>query len=357
VTLSLASTENLKPCYFFFGEETFLAQQFLQKLIDILFHESEEDRHIERCRTDEKSWGEIIDIAREIPFFSSRRLIVAEVTNSKAKLSSIEEKILTGYFETCSSQTVLVIVYAGRVKRSAPLVKFFSSLPRSAVVIEEMKPLRDRALLAWADDKFRALHKIPTPEALHRLVEVTGSDLTQIDSEIEKISLFTGERERVNLDDVNLTSGWVKSFFEWEMGDSLEKGDYQQSLIVLDKLLNKEGIKPEFVMGSFSWFFAKILLAKLSLEEKTKDKKSIFKEFKPQIQEKFGSFYTRKFNEFFALMARFTVADLSRFLGLLEEIDLKIKTSDVPLQVQLEGFLFEYCRWISGGRIIFGGKS
>jgi DNA polymerase III delta subunit len=354
VSPSLPSPKNLKPCYFFYGEEVFLSHQFIQDVRGILFSEHDEDRHIEKFSLDEKGWGEIIDMARTVPFFASRRLIIIEVTNSKAKLSSLDEKILTEYFETCSSQTVLVIVYPGKVKRSAPVVKFFSSLPPAAVALEEMKPLKDRILLTWIGKKFQTLHKLPTQEALGRLVEVTGNDLTRLNGEIEKIALYTGERQRVNLDDINLVTGWVKSFFDWEMRESLEKGNYRQSLLVVDKLLNKEGAKSEFVLGSVSRFFSNILLAKLYLTEKTKDKKSIFREFKPQIQEKFGGFYTSKFNEFFALVGRFSLADLNRLIGMLEDIDLKIKTSDASLQIQLEGFLFEYCRWLGEDRLILG---
>jgi len=349
---SLSNADKLKPCYLFFGEETFLSQQFIDEAIMMLFPEDEDDRHIERFRLEEKSWGEIIDMARTVPFFSTRRLIIVDVVNSKAKLSALEEKILKEYFETCSNQTVLLVVYPGKVKRSAPLVKFFSSLPASAASVEEMKPLKDRALQSWIENNFQARQKIPTREVLNRLVEVAGNDLTRINGEIEKIALYAGQRQKINLDDVNLVSGWVKSFFEWEIADNLERGDYHRSLLVLDNLLNKEGTKPELILGSYARFFSNLFLAKLYLEERVKDKKAIFKEFKPQIQEKFGDFYTRKYNSFFFSVGRFSFADLNRFIGMLEDIDLKIKTSDSSPQVLLEGFLFEYCRWMGEDRLI-----
>lgn len=342
---SFPTSESLKSCYFFYGEEAFISQQFIQDVTDVLFPGNEGDRQIERFKLDEKGWGEIIDVARTVPFFTSRRLVVVEAANSMAKLTSLEEKILAEYFETCSSQTVMIVVCAGRVKKNAPLVRFFSSLPGASVSIEEMKPLKEGALLSWADRRFRALHKIPAQDALRRLVELTGKNLARINAEIEKIALFTGEVQRVSLDDVNLVSGWVKSFYEWEIGENLEKGDYQQCLLVLDKLLNQEGTKPEFIVGHCSRFFSNMLLAKLYLVEKTMDKKSVFRELKPQIQEKFGDFYKRKFNEFFDLVEGFSLADLNRFIGLLEDVDFKTKTSGAPPQVLLEGFFFEYCRW------------
>lgn len=85
-------------------------------------------------------------------------------------------------------------------------------------------------------------------------------------------------------------------------------------------------------------------MAKFWLREKEKDKKSIFKELRPQIQERFGNFYTDKFREFFALVERIPMEDLARWLSELREIDFKIKTSDLSPQTLLEEFLFGYCR-------------
>ena len=348
---------RLRPCYFFFGEESFLAFQFIESLKEILFSEEGEDHNVEKFRLEEFSWAEIIDVARTIPFFSSRRLIIIEISNAKrVGISSSDEKILKEYFQSCSDQTILVVVFSGKVRRGAPLVKFFTSLSKEAVVVKEIKPLKDWSLISWMEKQFQIQGKEPSPDALRRLADVAGNDLGRINNEIEKIVVYIGDKRRVELDDINQISGWVKSFFDWEIADNLEKGDYKKSLIVLDKLLNKEGTKPEYVLGSFSRFFSNILLAKLLLTEKEKDRKSIFKEFKPQIQEKFGNFYTNKLNEFFALVESFSLTDLNRFLAQLEDIDLKIKTTGLSLQPLLEGFLFEYCRFRGEDRLILRGR-
>jgi len=85
-------------------------------------------------------------------------------------------------------------------------------------------------------------------------------------------------------------------------------------------------------------------MAKLWLKENEKDKKEIFKEFKPQIKEKFGSFYTTKFRQFFDMIGSINQKDLTVLLNELEKVDLTYKTSGLSLQTLLEGFLFEYCR-------------
>jgi len=358
VSPPLVREDNIFPCYFFYGEEPFFARELIERIKKILSDKDYDDNSVEKFRLEDHSWSEIIDVARTIPFFTSRRLICVEISDVKgAKLSATEEKLLNEYFQTCSTQTVMVVVFSGKVRKSSPLVKFFSSLPSSSVKVEEMRPLKARNLLSWIEKQVHMYDKSLTFDATKRLAEVAGNNLSQIHNEIEKIVIYVGEKKQIELDDINQISGRVKSFLEWEIAENLEKGDYEQSLIVLDKLLNKEGIKSEYILGSFSRFFSNLLLAKLLLSEKNKERKSIFKELKPQILEKFGDFYTRKFNEFFSLVDGLSMRDLNRFLAKLEEIDLQIKTSSLSLQTLLEGFLFEYCRFLGEGRVIWRGRS
>jgi DNA polymerase III delta subunit len=160
---------------------------------------------------------------------------------------------------------------------------------------------------------------------------------------LDKISAFTGEKKIIELDDVNAISGWIKSFHEWELVDSLEKADFEKGLIVLDNLF-KKSVRPEYILGLTAKFFRDVFLAKLWLREDEKDRKAIFKELRPQIQERFGTFYTNKFREFFALVDRISVTDLKRIISELNEIDSKFKTSDLNTQILLERFLYDYCQ-------------
>ncbi len=332
------------PCYFFHGEETFLASQFINELKSALISEEVREYNVERFDLDENSWAEVIDLARTIPFFLSPwRIIVVDVsTGKKENLSSQEQRILEDYFASPSSRTIMVIVFSGKVRKTGSLYKYFSSLPSTTVLIKELRPLKERALYAWMGKKFSSQGKTADPGAIRRLEELVGNDLRRINNEIEKLMTYVGEKSVVELDDVNQISGWVKTFFEWEISDSLARADLSQCLLVLNNLF-KEGIKPEYILGSVVRFFRDILQAKLLIKEKHVDKKAIFKELRPQIHEKFGNFYTTKFKEFFSLVERSSMKDLNYVLAELEKVDLKIKTSGLNPKTLMESFLSDYC--------------
>ena len=336
--------ETLIPCYFFYGEETFLAWEFVNELKEALISPDITDYNVERFNLEDSSWAEVIDSARALPFFISPwRIIVVEVPKGKKEsISSREESILKDYFSSPPSKTVIVIVFSGKIKKNTSLFKFFSSLSPAVASLKELRYLKEKALFAWMDKKFLSQGKTAAPEAKIKLQELTGNDLRKVSNEIEKLITFVGDKKVIELDDVNQVSGWVKTFFEWEIADSLGKADFERSLIVLNNLF-KEGVKPEYILGSMAKFFRDIFLAKLLLKEKSMDRKAIFKELRPHIHEKFRNFYVAKFREFFSLVEKFSMGDLNRVLAELEEVDLKMKTTSLTPQTLLESFLFDYC--------------
>jgi DNA polymerase III delta subunit len=339
------SEGSLLPCYFFFGEETFLANQFVNKLKATLSDPDNADFFVERLNLKDHSWQDVLDTARTVPFlFSRRRLIAVDLFGKKEEnMTELEKTLLKEYLSSPASHSILVIIFTGSVRRSSPIVKFFSSFPASTVHVEEVKPLRGKALFDWIDKRFAELGKIAPSETKRRIVEIVGNDLGRLSTEIEKIDTFAIDKKVIEVDDVNEVSGLFKSYAEWEMTDSLESADYEQCLRVLHNLFS-EGTRPEYILGVIVRFFRNILIAKLWLKENKKEKKEIFKELKPQIKEKFGSFYTTKFRQFFDMIQSVNQKDLTVLLDELEKIDLAYKTSSLSLQTQLEGFLLEYCR-------------
>jgi DNA polymerase III delta subunit len=335
----------LLPCYFFFGEETFLADQFINKLKSAFIDPGNEDFCVERLNLKDHSWGDVLDTARTVPFlFSSRRFVVVDLSGKKEEnLTELEMRLLKEYLSSPAPHSSLLVIFTGSIRRSSPIVKFFASFPSETVHVEEVKPLRGKALFDWIEKHFRELGKIAPPETKKRIVEIVGNDLGRLSSEIEKIDTFVIDKKVIEVDDVNEVSGWFKSYAEWEMTDSLESADYDLCLRVLHNLFS-EGTRPEYILGIIVRFFRNILIVKLWLKENKKEKKEIFKELKPQIKEKFGSFYTTKFRQFFDMIQSVGQKDLTALLSELEKIDLAYKTSSLSLQTLLEGFLLEYCR-------------
>jgi len=346
---------TVQPCYFLYGEETYLPEQFIRELETLFTSPEAGEFHLHRYYLDETRWADIIDTARTVAFlFSPWRIIVvripekaaeSEKDNGKGKkntMTSVEEDFVRDYLGSPTPRTVMVVLYPFKVKKGFPLVRFFSSFPPSVVFSRECRPLKEYDVLPWINKRAAALGKTLTAEAAKRLMEIAGLDLQNLRHEVEKIALYTGDRKTIDVNDVDEISGWIKSFDDWEMANALTVADYEGCVVVLDKLF-KNGFRPEQILGNIANFLRDIVMGKTWLAEK-KERREIFAAMFPQVSEKFQSLYARKNEQYFGLVQGFSYTDLGQMLDGLTEVDRMIKSTDVSAQTALEGFLFDYCR-------------
>jgi len=356
--------DNLLACYFFYGEETFLADQFVGQLRDMLAASSDEDFRVDRFYLDESKWMDIIDTARTVPFlFQSWRVLVVRIPERRAGsdrgggkqsepegdeakgarfLSEADQKIIRAYFAEPPARTVLVVILPGKARKNDSTVRFFSSLPRSSVLVKEVKPLHMAAVKVWADRKAQTLGKSLTEGAKARLYEIVGSDLRLLSNELEKLAIFVGDKRGIGEDDVNQATAWLRSYETYEIDDVLTSADFEQGVAVLGRFF-AEKERPEFIVGRLTTFFKNILAAQAWLRERSKTRDEIFQEFFPYIQKTHASLYDRKYASFFAVVEGLSRTDLNFVLKELQKADIKLKTTDADERTVLEVFLKEYC--------------
>ncbi len=338
--------------HFFYGEETYLAWMLVEEAISSLVSDASDSPKTERFRLESHSWRDVLDSARTGSLlFSSQRLLVVEsparkkgtVPSPHEKLSAQEQKLVRAYFEDPSPETTLFIIFPGRIRKTSGLVKFFSSLPSTAVKVSEMKPLKRRYLEDWLGRQFKQGGATISREALLRLIGLVGNDLRLLHMEVEKLITYAGDKRHIEVEAVDQATGWVKSYLEYELSNHMEQADYKQCLLVVQNLLEQEGMVPVRVLGLVTGFFRDLLLVKLRLQEEIRSKKEIFKEIKPQIQESYRGLYESQFRQLFDLAEAFSLGDLRHILDRLSDVDQKLKSTGLSFQTLLEGFLFEYC--------------
>jgi DNA polymerase III delta subunit len=345
---------KLVPCYLFYGEETFKALEFIDRVRELLFAGRPAEFGVERFYIPETGWREVVDSARTTAsLFADWRVLIVKVEAKRSKAEEGDdedgrdvrrskggEDALKDYLAAPSDRTVLIIVLTGPVRKTHPIVKLLSPFPETTVVVRELKPLKEYEARPWLEERAARLGKRIEPEARDRLIEVTGCDPAVLAGEIEKLALFTDERRVIKLDDIELLSGWVKSFEGYEIENVLLAADVKRALLVLDRLF-RDGHRGEEIVGQMTRFFRDLLMIKLQLRE-GKPRKEIFAELKPQISPSFRKLYEETSGRLFGLVDRLSFDDLGGLLDGLRRIDERIKTSDSSPQPLLERFLVEY---------------
>jgi len=357
--------ETLLPGYFFFGEEEFLAEEFVEELAAALADPSGGEFRLARMDLDETKWRDIVDTARTAPFlFEPWRAIVVRVPERKTGgdrgaarraageegkgtkyLSSLDQKILRGYFADPPLRTVVVVLRAGRYRRDDPIVRFFQSLPKTALSITEMKRLTEYRLMQRADAKARSLGKTLTEGARKRLFELIGQDLRLMMNEVAKLAVYVGDKKGIDEADVDQATAGQRAYQAYDLDDALAAADFARGAAVINDLF-AEGERSEVIVGRLAAFFRSLLAARTWLGEKSRTRDEVFQSFFPYIPKTYGDLYRRKYEDFFGAVDGLPSAELNSVLTKLRDLDRTLKTkgpTDAGEKILIEAFLKEYC--------------
>jgi len=350
-----ARPEDVLSAYLFSGVDLFPARKFVRELREFLKDDQGQPAQVETFSLADRRIRDVLDVARTLPFmFSPWRILTVEGKGAGQEgLSDGETASFAEYFASPSPRTTIVVMFQGSIHKTKPLGKAFFALPETAVRIAEIFPLKDKELKPLVEARFEALGKRATAEAVERILDITESDIARIDSEVEKLTLYVGPRMTVEADDVAALSS-VKSFQNWELNAALESGDTEKALVIVNSQFEK-GDAPELILGVLAGFYRALLLAKAGLRE-GRDPKDVFREAKPQVSEKYGGFYQKMLGEYLSLLGRTKEADLLKWLSELEDIDRRLKTTDVSPREMIQAFIVGYGRTAGARRVTSPGR-
>jgi DNA polymerase-3 subunit delta len=169
---------------------------------------------------------------RDCNFLGDERAASAQAVTET--LSEVAEEL-----KNFKWQTVRLLISAGKVDKRKT---FFKTLDKIGTVENftalsaDDKDWVERAEIA-ARTAVRARQKEISEEALSELVSRVGPHPRQLESEIEKLSLFTGDRKKIEFADVAAICSRNKTARAFALGDALGDRDLPRLLKRLDEEL------------------------------------------------------------------------------------------------------------------------
>src|SRR5664280_785010 len=242
------------PLWLVFGEDEFSVKQRARRL----FQEW----------TDPKSAGvveqEIIDAAvtnsgdalkalarlrealQTLPFFGDGKVVWMQNCNflgdeRTASARAVTETLaeISEELKNFSWDKVRLLISAAKVDKRKLFYKTLSKIGTVESFDAWSVDDRDWAEQAegWAHKAIRARHKEISDEALAELVARIGPNARQLDSEVEKLSLYVGERKSIEMADVGAVCARNKTARAFALGDALGDRDLSRLLRRLDEEL------------------------------------------------------------------------------------------------------------------------
>ena len=141
---------------------------------------------------------------------------------------------------------------------------------------------------AWARKAIRARQKEISDEALAELISRVGPNARQLDNEIEKLSLYVGDRKEIEFDDVATICTRNKTARAFALGDALGDRDLPRLLRRLDEALWEVKLDPQkseigLLYGLISKVRAMLLLKEMLREGWVKPDMD-YNRFKAQLE-------------------------------------------------------------------------
>jgi len=232
--LKQKSVLEIYPVYFLYGPEDYLVEEEIRDLLKRTLSEKERGFNFHLFSGEEHGIQEIIQTAQTIPMFSQYRFVLLRDADHMD-----EEKVemLMGYITKPSPSTCFVL----HGQTIGPWKKHRRDIERVGKVTEYTR-LKGRALVSWVKGRIKEKGKMLSEEVADYLVEVVGDRLYDLDNALEKVFLSVGEKQTIELSDIEEITSDVKISTVFDLTDAIGHQNLEKALGILEKAMETKAI-------------------------------------------------------------------------------------------------------------------
>ena len=249
----------IPPVCFLYGEEQFLVERAVNMLLAKAIDPSLKDFNFNVYYGNESKGVDIVDAAQTLPMFSERRAVLVK----RAELLKAEAlEIILPYILNPSPGTCLLLTGMKIDQRK----KFFLEFKKHGVLVE-YKRYYDNKLSGFIQAEAVTHGKPFENAAAELLAALIGNNLQELSSQIEKLVVYAGTKQRITVDDVRIMASSSKAFSAFELAKFLSLRDLPGSLRCLDALF-LHGEDAPMIIGALTSHFRKLWRVRELLDKK-----------------------------------------------------------------------------------------
>lgn len=324
------SKGEVAPLYFIYGEEEFLAERAVSRLVEKLVEQDFRDFNFTTLYGKECRAEQVIDNAMTMPMFARRRVILVKRAE-EMKAEELEQ--LIPYLKA-PSPDACIIFHATKIDQRR---RFFLELKKTDYLIE-FEPFKGdalaRFLAGFIQQEAERAGKRIEKTALEMLVYYSGNNLRELVSQIEKLSVYAGSRNVITVDDVRCMASDTKIDTVFEFSKALANRDIESALRMMQILLRDPEAPYNLLgaVGAVAKNFRQLVLIRELLDRRVPSE-----DIGRQL--KINPYF---FREMLAQAKRFRMEELRKIFILLHEFDVGLK-SGARHETVLQMLVFEVC--------------
>ena len=229
-----------------YGPESYFVEKGLQAIRNAVVPPENRDFNLTQFHGRDFKAMDVVEQARTFPVFADRRLVIVKNVH-EASAGQLEG--LLAYVVDPVPETVLLLT----AEKIDARRKIFQVLKKTGTAIE-FKKIYDNQLPSFVRDLAKSFDVTLTGDALKLFCKRVGTNLVEVQGELEKLVGYLGERDLAEESDVAaIVSGTrIESIFD--LTDALGQGDVSTALTLLDRLL-AEGQAPLMVLAMMTRHF------------------------------------------------------------------------------------------------------
>ncbi|MBN2289348.1 MAG: DNA polymerase III subunit delta [Candidatus Glassbacteria bacterium] len=324
--------------YFFHGEEKFLTGQAVDTILGQAVDQATRDFNFDRFHGADLDASRLATVLSTPPMMAPRRVVLIR---DLEKVQPRVKQYLTDYAENPADTTVLVLAAGERIridqKKKSP--KWAARLEEAADTVL-FWPLREAELIRWIVGRAQHRGKSITARDAFELYIRAGGALARLDDELEKLSIFCGERPEITADDIRGMTGIESGGTVFDWVDHLAEGGVLKANELSSHLVShgESAVNAVALAGRHFMTLGRIreMLAQRIPDRTIKLKLGLIQRPAEAVQKMFGQ------------ARALTPARLERALELLLETDLKLKSSRFSDRLILEELGFRFQREVLG---------
>jgi DNA polymerase-3 subunit delta len=307
----------VEPIYLLQGTDKFL-QKFLSEKISNAYFDS-----VEQSKTllipDDLKGEEIINKLTTTDLFSSKKLFIL------MEPKKLKGNIRKEFFAYCDNPILthcLIIIledFGYKISMVKELTKRFQTINVSPPFSYDMKK--------WTKYFLQQNGIIANSESINKITDLAGDSVGHIANEIDKISIMLDKGQDLTEDIIEQFSGWRREHQRWEFFKALGEKDRTKSLrIGLSLVTKNEDIFS--LIYPLTTFYQELLFAKFS--PKTPPARGIYIGLSESIKKNIP-IYVNNYSQ----------TEIEYALKLLNEIDLRSKTTTISDETEMSKFIFK----------------
>lgn len=258
------SINKLKPVYLIYGEENYILNDFKERFIAKFITHKVSDFDYTFIGGTENFAATLKNKANTPPFMGKKRYIIAR-TGDFFLMKQEGDTLLINLFNNFPETTILFILVEGRIKKNLKVVR---ELKKIGEILEITAP-RFADLDNWIINEFSKRGKVVDKQGIRLLEQTFSNNLHMLESEIEKISLYIKDSQKIELDDIKVIISKdrvVEDNLIFSLTEALVSDKTDEAILILNELLQNGGI-PLKILGTIVWQI-KLLLSVKELKKK-----------------------------------------------------------------------------------------